>query len=117
MAIPDGCTKGHVDWHYPKGDLLLEVKLPNADSLLCVEESWATELGGLIEVTGGVNKPMAMPIKDRGDRGWGIKLGTYLSQLDRGDRGWGIKLGTHLSQLDRGDRGWEIKLRAYIEKE
>ncbi|KAK3738545.1 hypothetical protein RRG08_059502 [Elysia crispata] len=64
MPIPDGCTAGEVEWHYPKGNLLLEAKLTTADSVLCIEESWATMLGAVKEVTGGSNKPMAMPTKD-----------------------------------------------------
>ncbi|KAK3789648.1 hypothetical protein RRG08_057166 [Elysia crispata] len=57
MPIPDGCTAG-------EGNLLLEAKLTTADSVLCIEESWATMLGAVKEVTGGSNKPMAMPTKD-----------------------------------------------------
>ncbi|RUS69812.1 hypothetical protein EGW08_022425 [Elysia chlorotica] len=64
MPIPDGCITGEVEWHYPKGNLLLEARLPAANSVLCIEESWATMIGAVMEVTGGMSKPMALPTKD-----------------------------------------------------
>ncbi|GFR74996.1 hypothetical protein ElyMa_000444200 [Elysia marginata] len=65
LLIPKDCAVGQVDWHYPKGNLVLEAKLSTSDSVLCIEESWATMLASLIELTDGLRKPMPMPVKEQ----------------------------------------------------
>ncbi|CAL1531678.1 unnamed protein product [Lymnaea stagnalis] len=61
ITIPQNCTSGRIDWHYPQGKLHVQLSLPSLTYSLCLIEGWATMVAEVREVTGGVNKVLNLP--------------------------------------------------------
>ncbi|XP_055883103.1 uncharacterized protein LOC106065653 [Biomphalaria glabrata] len=64
-TVPENCTEGEFDWDWPQGYIYLSSTLGRPHSL-CVQttEFGAVMLGGVSDVTGGKDVPLALPTQD-----------------------------------------------------
>merc|ERR1711879_377931 len=60
LTIPDSCSQGSVDWHYPCGTLTLYT----SKGRLCVLESWSTDVKWVKDVSDGRHDDLPLPAGD-----------------------------------------------------